>query len=162
MIPQWGRLITITDTFIYPPSHIREDLGFSLNYNLIMDLNKLTKKELVDYADSQGISVNIKDKKEFLVSKIKTLEKSKPKRDPIWVSLTLLIIFILVAYYWFLPLLIQFHLALIVAACLVASWLIEIKLTSDMKFTGIFSIIFVLVFFYSGAAGWDWSEFYLI
>ena len=40
-----------------------------------MDLNKLTKKELVDYADSQGISVNIKDTKEFLISKIKTLDK---------------------------------------------------------------------------------------
>ena len=42
-----------------------------------MDLNKLTKKELVDYADSKGISVNIKDKKEVLISKIKALDNRK-------------------------------------------------------------------------------------
>ena len=74
-----------------------------------MDLNKLTKKELVDYGESIGVQLNIKDKKEVLISKLKTLENSKPKREPLWVSLTLLIIFILVAYLWFLPLLIQFH-----------------------------------------------------
>ncbi len=64
--------------------------------------------------------------------------------------------------HWLLPILIRYHLALLVAACLVASWLIEIKLTSDMKYTGWFSIIFVLVFLLTGAAEWDWSEFYLI
>ena len=42
-----------------------------------MDLNKLTKKEIIDYADSQGISVNIKDTKEFLISKIKALDNRK-------------------------------------------------------------------------------------
>jgi len=131
-----------------------------------MSIDNMTKKELVEYGESIGLSLNIRDKKEVLISKINKLDnsgnKTENKKDPLWVGIVLLIIFIWVAYYWFIPLIIQFHLALIVAACLVASWLIEIKLTSDMKFTGIFSIIFVLAFFYSGAAGWDWSRYYLI
>ena len=39
LIPQWGRLIAIGYVFIYPPSHIRQDLVFYLNYNSTM--NKL-------------------------------------------------------------------------------------------------------------------------
>ena len=34
-----------------------------------MDLNKLTKKELVAYGDDFGLSLNIRDKKETLISK---------------------------------------------------------------------------------------------
>ena len=33
------------------------------------NLNKLTKKELVEYGDSLSLSLNIKDKKEVLISK---------------------------------------------------------------------------------------------
>ena len=89
-------------------------------------------------------------------------DKAKTKKEPLLVTLAILIILFWVGKVWLLPIVIRFHLALLVAACLVASWLIEIKLTSDMKYTGWFSIIFVLVFLFTGAAEWDWSEFYLI
>ena len=86
--------------------------------------------------------------------------KTENKKEPLLVTLAILIILFWVGKVWLLPIVIRFHLALLVAACLVASWLIEIKLTSDMKYTGWFSVIFVIVFFYSGAAGpflgWDW------
>ena len=65
-----------------------------------MDLNNLTKKELVDYADSQGISVNIKDKKEILelfksddINDLEELEKQELSfkfyqfNDSIWTKL---------------------------------------------------------------------------
>ena len=94
--------------------------------------------------------------------------KTENKKEPLQMLVTLacglvmLIIFLWLGKNWLLPILIRYHLALLVVACLVASWLIEIKLTSDMKYTGWFSIIFVLVFLFTGAAEWDWSEFYLI
>ena len=48
-----------------------------------MDLNKLTKKELVDYADSKGISVNIKDNKEKIINEAYVFTKPL---SPHWAS----------------------------------------------------------------------------
>jgi hypothetical protein len=135
-----------------------------------MDLNKLTKKELVEHGKSLGLSLDIKAKKEVLIAVINDPEGNaeylkhnhKTTKDPWWAVLVVFVILIVVAKYWFLPILIQYHLGILVVACLVASWLIEIKLTSDMKYTGGFSIIFVLFFIFSGAIEWHWEPYYLI
>ena len=103
-----------------------------------MDLNKLTKKELVDYADSKGISVNIKDKKEVLISKIKSLDNStkvKTKKDPGWVGIGVLIIFVVAAKYIWFPALVFFKseilfVAIIIAYFSIGLW-IESKISSD-------------------------------
>ena len=103
-----------------------------------MDLNKLTKKELVDYADSKGISVNIKDKKEVLISKINSLDNStkvKTKKDPWWVGIGVLIIFVLAAKYVWFPTLVFFKseilfVAIIIAYFSIGLW-IESKISSD-------------------------------
>jgi hypothetical protein len=103
-----------------------------------MNLNKLTKKELVDYAESQGISLNVKDKKEVLVSKLKALDnrkKIKNKKEPWWISLGVLIIIIgAIKYIWF-PTLVFFKVqilmvALAIAFLVIGSW-IESKISSD-------------------------------
>ena len=39
-----------------------------------MDLNKLTKKELLEYGESLEISLNIRDTKESLITKIERYE----------------------------------------------------------------------------------------
>ena len=103
-----------------------------------MDLNKLTKKELVDYADSKGISVNIKDKKEVLISKIKSLDNStkvKTKKDPWWAAIGGVIIFVLAAKYLWFPALVFFKseilfVAIIIAYFSIGLW-IESKISSD-------------------------------
>ena len=103
-----------------------------------MNLNKLTKKELVDYADSKGISVNIKDKKEVLISKIKSLDNStkvKTKKDPWWVGIGVLIIFVVAAKYIWFPALVFFKseilfVAIIIAYFSIGLW-IESKISSD-------------------------------
>ena len=103
-----------------------------------MDLNKLTKKELVDYADSKGISVNIKDKKEVLISKIKSLDNStkvKTKKDPWWAAIGGVIIFVLAAKYLWFPALVFFKseilfVAIIIAYFSIGGW-IESKISSD-------------------------------
>jgi hypothetical protein len=103
-----------------------------------MDLNKLTKKELVDYADSKGISVNIKDKKEVLISKIKSLDNStkvKTKKDPWWAAIGGVIIFVLAAKYLCFPALVFFKseilfVAIIIAYFSIGGW-IESKISSD-------------------------------
>ena len=103
-----------------------------------MDLNKLTKKELVDYADSKGISVNIKDKKEVLISKIKSLDNStkvKTKKDPWWAAIAGVIIFVLAAKYLWFPALVFFKseilfVAIIIAYFSIGLW-IESKTSSD-------------------------------
>ena len=103
-----------------------------------MDLNKLTKKELVDYADSKGISVNIKDTKEFLISKIKSLDKStkvKTKKERWWGAIGGLIIFVLAAKYLWFPALVFFKseilfVAIIIAYFSIGGW-IESKISSD-------------------------------
>ena len=103
-----------------------------------MNLNKLTKKELVDYADSKGISVNIKDKKEVLISKIKSLDNStkvKTKKDPWWAAIGGVIIFVLAAKYLWFPALVFFKseilfVAIIIAYFSIGLW-IESKISSD-------------------------------
>jgi len=35
-----------------------------------MDLNKLTKEELIDFGESEGVSLDISDEKEVLLSKL--------------------------------------------------------------------------------------------
>ena len=42
-----------------------------------MDLNKLTKKELLEYGESLEISLNIRDTKESLITKIERYEYTK-------------------------------------------------------------------------------------
>ena len=83
-------------------------------------------------------------------------EENKPVKEPIWVTVGVLAFVVAMIYFVLYPLVVNYWIFIAIIACLVISWLIEIKLTSDMKYTGWFAVIFVIVFFYSGAAGWDW------
>ena len=128
-----------------------------------MDLNKLTKKELVDYADSKGISVNIKDKKEVLISKIKSLDNStkvKTKKDPWWAAIGGVIIFVLAAKYLWFPALVFFKseilfVAIIIAYFSIGLW-IESKISSDPNSNWTIVIGGFIAFFYV-VWGISWS-----
>ena len=128
-----------------------------------MDLNKLTKKELVDYADSKGISVNIKDKKEVLISKIKSLDNStkvKTKKDPWWVGIGVLIMIVLAAKYLWFPALVFFKseisfVAIIIAYFAIGGW-IESKISSDPNSNWTIVIGGFIAFFYV-VWGISWS-----
>ena len=54
-----------------------------MRYNFIMDLNKLTKKELVEYGESLNRFLNIKDKKEDLIASIEQIEMFEEVNDSI-------------------------------------------------------------------------------
>ena len=46
-----------------------------------MSIDNMTKKELVEYGESIGLSLNIRDKKEVLISKLKEKEGVGPSYD---------------------------------------------------------------------------------
>ncbi|MDA8755511.1 hypothetical protein N9M98_01885 [Candidatus Pseudothioglobus singularis] len=54
-----------------------------MSYNFIMDLNKLTKKELVEYGESMNRFLNIRDKKEDLIASIEQIEMFEEVNDSI-------------------------------------------------------------------------------
>ena len=76
--------------------------------------------------------------------------KTEIKKEPLWATLVLIII-VGAIIYLLLPLILA-----VIATCFIISIFIEIKLTSDMKYTGWAALIFIVAFFFSGAAGWDW------
>ena len=114
-----------------------------------MDLNKLTKKELVEHGKSLGLSLNINDKKEVLISQIKKIEP--------WWALPSAIVFCGALIYGILPIVLA-----IIVTCFIVAIYIEYKITSDINYTGWAAVIAVVFFFYSGAAVWDWEQAGLI
>ena len=73
-----------------------------------MNLNKLTKKELVEHGKSLGLSLDIKAKKEVLIDVINKPEgnKAETKKDSLWVRIFVaialpLLILGTIRYIWF-------------------------------------------------------------
>ena len=73
-----------------------------------MNLNKLTKKELVEHGKSLGLSLDIKAKKEVLIDVINKPEGNKveTKKDSLWVRIFVaialpLLILGTIRYIWF-------------------------------------------------------------
>ncbi len=73
-----------------------------------MDLNRLTKKELIEHGKSLGLSLDIKAKKEVLIDVINKPEgnKAETKKDSLWVQIFVaialpLLILGTIRYIWF-------------------------------------------------------------
>tara|TARA_B100000787_G_C15901785_1_gene168740 strand:- start:58 stop:471 length:414 start_codon:yes stop_codon:yes gene_type:complete len=106
-----------------------------------MNLNKLTKKELVEHGKSLGLSLDIKAKKEVLIDVINKPEgnKAETKKDSLWVRIFVaialpLLILGTIRYIWF-PTLVFFKneilFVLIIFAYLgIGSW-IESKISPE-------------------------------
>jgi len=76
--------------------------------------------------------------------------KTENKKEPWW-ALPLLILICGALIYGFLPIVLA-----ITVTCFIIAIFIEYKITSEINYTGWAAIIALVVFFYSGAAGWNW------